>query len=539
MKVTKVVKHFLLRTKLYNFYLLKNNICDLSFTPKDAWPGDPVIGDQLVQGHYHLANEKIYSPENTLWQISNSNKFWLKEVHSFSWLRHLKARSGPLARKHAKYLILDWLNQYRSWNLQSWELEILSSRVSAWITNFDFLLAEKDKNFSETLLENLFKQIKHLRSQASISYFQSLKKDMGLELSSVKKIKILRGLFLSCICFDNENESFNKYSKILEQELEESFNNEGMHSSKSPSSQLTILGDLVTIREAMLSKQLNTPDFLELTINRSSHALRFFRKPNGSFATFNGSKKETKFLIDKILNLADGRARGKGPLNLSQSGFDKIVCQGTNIFVDTSCNNEKVLSKVPHAIEINIGKTKLLGSCGTIFEKNKDWKNSLLSASAHSVLVIENTDPQNSILENSPATYKRYQKNGSEVMYLSHSGYKNKFSAMCSRIIEVNKTGENIAVLDQIYSEKLLNFKIRMHLNPKLKVSLSLDKKTAIILFSDQGWKFKFQGNVKLALEPSIFVADDGMVKKTSQLILSGETINEKTEVLWGFTKGL
>ena len=78
-----------------------------------------------------------------------------------------------------------------------------------------------------------------------------------------------------------------------------------------------------------------------------------------------------------------------------------------------------------------------------------------------------------------------------------------------------------------------------MHLNPKLKVSLSLDKKTAIILFSDQGWKFKFQGNVKLALEPSIFVADDGIVKKTSQLILSGETINEKTEVLWGFTKGL
>ena len=163
----------------------------------------------------------------------------------------------------------------------------------------------------------------------------------------------------------------------------------------------------------------------------------------------------------------------------------------------------------------------------------------MLSASAHSVLVIENTDPQNSILENNPATYKRYQKNGSEVMYLSHNGYKNKFSAICSRIIEVNKTGENIAVLDQIYSEKLLNFKIRMHLSPKLKVSLSLDKKTAIILFSDQGWKFKFQGNVKLALEPSIFVADDGIVKKTSQLILSGETINEKTEVLWGFAKGL
>ena len=50
-------------------------------------------------------------------------------------------------------------------------------------------------------------------------------------------------------------------------------------------------------------------------------------------------------------------------------------------------------SKAPHAIEVYYGKNRLLGSCGTIFEKSQDWKKSLLSAAAHSMLIIEKTDP--------------------------------------------------------------------------------------------------------------------------------------------------
>ena len=139
MIIPKVIKILFFNTKLYNYYLSKTNISEISFTPKDAWPGDPVLGDQLVQGYYNLANKKIYSPDVTLWEISDANDFWLKEAHSFTWLRHLKARSGSLARKHARFLILEWLKLYENWNYKTWELEVLSRRVSAWVTNFDFL----------------------------------------------------------------------------------------------------------------------------------------------------------------------------------------------------------------------------------------------------------------------------------------------------------------------------------------------------------------------------------------------------------------
>ncbi len=537
MIILRVLKYFFFKTKLYNYYLSKNSITEISFTPKDAWPGDPVLGDHLVQGYYNLADKKIYSPDQTLWELQDKSTYWLNEAHSFSWLRHLKARSGSLARKHARYLILEWLKLYENWNYTSWELEVLARRISAWVTNFDFLLAEKDEVFSKILLKNLFKQIKFLRNQTNKSLFSKLEKKYGLEESSIKKIKILRGLILSSICFESQISGFNNYIKILEVELKKIFNIDGMHESKSPSSHLEILGDLVTIREAIASKQMKIPNFLDTLIKKAAHSLKFFRTPAGNLAIFNGSKQETKFLIDKILNQADGKARGRGPISLSQSGYEKLVCQGITVFVDTHYNNKKKSSKAPHAIEVYIGKTRMVGSCGTIYKKDKKWKDSLLSASAHSSLIIENTNAYYCDEPINLTSNKRYQKNGSEIVFLRHDGYRKKFSATCFRTIEVSRSGKNIAILDQINSDKLLKFDIRIHLNPKIRTSLSMDKKTAILIFDGHGWNFSFQGNVNLLLEPSIFVQDDGEVKKTNQLILQGETLKENTEVLWGFTK--
>ena len=535
----RLIKNYYLRSSIYNYYLLKNTTKEISFTPIDAWPGNPDLGDKIVQGYYNFTGQKSYSSDKTIWHINEKESDWFSEAHSFSWLRHLKARSGHLARKHSKFLILEWIKRYENWHPKTWEVEILSRRVSAWISNIDFLLAEKEEEFSNIFKKNLFKQIKHLHLNANNRYFVSLSKKLCYEVSAIKKIKVLKGLILSSICFDQEQNKFKKFLKLLELELKDNFNSEGLHASRSPSIQLAILGDLVTIREAINSKQEKVSENLNVTIKKASHSLRFFRTLSGELAIFNGSKEEKKILIDKILHVADGKSRGKGPASLTQSGFEKLMGKQTTVFVDTFKNYKGLLAKAPHAIQINVGGTKLLGSCGTVYKKNKQWRKSLLSAAAHSALVIENTSPYSGLAKKShrQATSKRFQKNGCEILHLVHYGYENFFSAVCSRTIELENTGKNIAVLDQIFSDKLLNFDIRLHLNPKVKVSLSLDKRKVIIILSDQGWIFNYEGNYNISLEPSIFASDNGVIHETNQIILKGETLQENTQILWGINK--
>ena len=86
-------------------------------------------------------------------------------------VKHLKARSGSLARKHTRLLILDWLKLYKNYNNKTWELEVLSRRVSAWITNFDFLLAEKDKKLFRYLIKKSFQTNKIFKKPNQKSFF--------------------------------------------------------------------------------------------------------------------------------------------------------------------------------------------------------------------------------------------------------------------------------------------------------------------------------------------------------------------------------
>ena len=62
------------------------------------------------------------------------------------------------------------------------------------------------------------------------------------------------------------------------------------------------------------------------------------------------------------------------------------------MLIDSFSSSNKTFSKTPHAIEVYIGKQRLLGSCGSSFSKNNDWKKILKSTAAHSTISIEDSD---------------------------------------------------------------------------------------------------------------------------------------------------
>ncbi len=537
MKIKKLFIKFILSSSLYNYLINRNELKEISFSPPDPWPGNPYLGENLFQGHYNLAGKKVFSPKAPIWRISEKDTNWQNEMNSFSWLRHLKARSGPLARKHARLLIINWLEINNKWNEDSWQLDILARRISAWITNIGFLFAEKDEGFSIKLRKSLLMQIKHLKHFSNKRYFSALDKDLGLEESSIKKIQIIRGLLLSTICFSEQEKKIKKSLHFLEEEILNDLNQEGVHLSRSPFTQLAILADLITIRDTLITANLEVPILLDNSVKKMSHALRFFRNLNGTLAIFNGSKKGEKFVIDKILSVADGKVRAKGPTSLTNSGFEKLSVPNVNIFIDALSSQNNVLSKCPHSIEIGIGKSRLLGSCGSIYGKNNKWKQLLMSSSAHSGLILEDTNPFVGKDSKQETFSKRYKKNGAEVIDLTHYGYYNRYSVICSRSIELGEDGRNIAGLDEVISETLKNFAIRFHFSPNIKISLSIDNNSAIIATNDQGWTFIFDGDVKLNLEPTIYVEDNGRIVSSSQLVLFGQTTNKKTSILWGFKR--
>jgi len=536
--IKKLFRRILLNNSIYDFYLSKNNQAKVLVTPQDPWPGDASIGEIIFQGDFNLSNKnKEILSQKLLWKINSNRDFWIEEIHTFSWLRHLKARSGPLARKHARKLIIEWLTKNSRWNERTWKLDILARRISAWTTNLSFLLAEKDEEFANILKSNLHKQIKHLNIFTTKNSLKKLDKIYEKENSSVKKFKILRGLLLSSVCFEGGEVSYKKSLNLLKEVISKDFNEDGVHISRLPSAQLSVLGDLVTMRDIIISAKFDVPEFLSKQITKSSHSLRFFRVLDGTLSVFNGSKRESKFVIDKILNVADGKVRAKGPLTLTSSGYIKLLVPDACIVLDSLSSKNDIYSTAAHAMEIYVGKHRLLGSCGSSFSKNKAWKKILKSTAAHSAVTIEDSNAFAGEDKRQKSFTKRYTRNGSEIVELIHYGYYSRYDSICSRKIELGNDGKNIAGLDKIESKKIIKFSIRFHFSSDIKVSLSLDKQSVVLATKDQGWRFLYEGEVKLSLDPSIFIEDDGRVKNTLQIVLSGSTKKPLTNILWGFKR--
>ena len=89
----------------------------------------------------------------------------------------------------------------------------------------------------------------------------------------------------------------------------------------------------------------------------------------------------------------------------------------------------------------------------------------------------------------------------------------------------------------KLKSKKLSKFSIRFHFSPDIKISLSLDKQSVVLATKDQGWRFLYEGDAKLSLDASIFIEDDGRIKNTLQIVLSGSTKKAQTNILWGFKR--
>ena len=452
-------------------------------------------------------------------------------------VKAFESKVWSFSKKTSKKTNTRLVEKNSKWNENTWKLDVLARRITAWTTNIGFLLAEQDEEFASILKSNLKKQIKHLNIFTTKKSLQRLDKIYEIESGSVKRFKILRGLLLSGICFDGGNNTYKKSLSFLQAAISHDFNDDGVHTSRLPSVQLTILADLVTMRDIMISAKLDVPDFLSMQIVKSSHSLRFFRSLDGTLSIFGGSKRESKFVIDKILNVADGKVRGKGPLTLSNSGYIKLLVPEVSIVLDSVASTRENYSTAAHSMEIYVGKNRLLGSCGSSFSKSTEWKKILKSTAAHSTVTLENSNAFVGEDSKQKSFTRRYTKNGSEIAELIHYGYFSRFSCICSRKIELGNDGKNIAGLDRIESKKLKKFAIRFHFSPEIKVSISLDKQSVVLATKEQGWRFLYEGDARLSLDPSIFIEDDGRVKNTLQIVLSGSTKKTQTSILWGLKR--
>lgn len=515
----------------------------LLIAPQDLRTGDPTIANEVYAGEFAFAGKVVVTEGRSPFEIAPPSREWSEQLLGFGWLRHLRAAATPIARENARSLVRDWISLHGRGHPVAWEPEILTRRVISWLTQAPLILQDADHFFYRSFLRSLSRQVRYLRRTA----FKS--RDGHPRLTGAI------ALALAGLCIADETSLLKRATRRLSHELDRQILPDGGHISRNPAVLVSLLLDLLPLRQAYAARNLPPPKALLNAIDRMMPMLRFFRHADGAFAQFNGAGLTPADSIATVLAYDD--ARGTPISNASHSGYQRMEAGLSLILADTGRPPPFGASQDAHAgclsFEFSHARSRLIVNCGMPAINRKAWQRVARATAAHSTATLNDTSSCRFMRETASSRYtgtpvvagpkdvraSRAERDGALFLRASHDGYARPCGLIHQRswLLSVDGTrldGEDVflAAPGKKASRRQNEYALRFHLHPDVKASRLADSSTVmLVLPRQQGWLFSAPGR-EVRLEESVFLSTSDTPRRTSQIVVYGRaTVSER--VVW------
>jgi uncharacterized heparinase superfamily protein len=477
-----------------------------------------------------LAGESI-SVDGSPWQIAASEP-WLEALHSFAWLRDLRAVGGDAARRHARQLTLHWLDRKPKHGDIGLRPDVTGARIANWIAFHDFFCASADDKFRARFFASLARQAR------------GLTRALPGDLSGAPLLFAIKGLLASAICLEGGEQRFAAAEKLLLRELTRQVLPDGVHAERCPSIHAEALTALIDMRALYKAARIVMPDLLQQTIDRMAPALRFFRHGDGGLALFNGGREEDALVLDTILTQADARAR---PMKrATAAGFDRLSLGRSIVIVDSGAPAPPGLDRRAHAgigsFEMSVGRQRFIVNCGA-HPGVGAWRNALAATAAHSTVTVADTNqveliPKGGVRRRPPSVESTREDSAHGMLLeITHHGY----AGLClahRRALFLSESGEHLRGEDSLVGGTRQSFTIRFHFHPDVHASLTGNGQTALLRLGDgSGWRFRSDLG-EVSIEDSVYFGTGAVPRRGSVLVISGQTEPDGgMTVRWAFRR--
>src|SRR6056300_214181 len=118
----------------------------------------PHLLSSLIKYQTQKINVDSISEEN-LWENENINNDNFKRLNNFYWFFTLDLKSS---RKKTQKIVSDWITKNHKYNSRSWEFDLTSKRIIAWLSNHSLTLEQADKAYQKIFNGMIQKQTNHL-----------------------------------------------------------------------------------------------------------------------------------------------------------------------------------------------------------------------------------------------------------------------------------------------------------------------------------------------------------------------------------------
>ncbi len=517
-----------LNSNIYNKKISKVSKKNLEYKPSQ------ILLDCIIK--YEKKKIKIEEFSlNLIWNNKNLKEKDYKKLHSFFWLFSLDLKSS---KKTTRETILSWIDSNSKYQSNSWDIDILSKRVIAWISSSKLTYEDGDEIYKRKFNDIIQKQINHLINEIERSEWVD---DKMIGCSAI----ILAGL-----SYKDETKYLSFGFNLLKKINKFSFDDYGFPKSRNIRQLYFYLKYYVLIREWLKESQTEIPEYIDESIYYLGQAYSLVWQKLKQNILFNGNHDSTNDDFDKYLERLGYKFKNE---NNESGGYVILKNKKISLIMDVGQNPEKKFSNNYQAgalsFEILSGNEKLISNSG-YFQNYKSKLNDISkSTAAHSTLIIDSSSSckwkkeinERSKVENGLKILKKsiiFEKNYWSINS-AHDGYNKKYGIIHDRQIEFYPEHSKFVGNDKLIIKKKIesiNFEIRFHFKPTIKLMKTQDGKSILIELSKEGWKFTCD-NHKLDIENGLYFGKKNSYMENKNIFISGMTQNENQTIKWELIK--
>jgi uncharacterized heparinase superfamily protein len=523
----KKVRSLYLGSNIYNRKITPSVIDYLEYHPS------PNLLDSLVKYNKKKVNIKNYSL-NKIWDSKNLKKKDYTNLNSFFWLFSLDLKSS---KKDTQNIILQWIDKNYRYNSESWDFDIVAKRIIAWTSNSRLTYEDSSADYRDNFNGVIKKQINHLINEITRSKWVD---DKMIGCAAI----ILTGL-----SYQNNDEYLKIGLDLLKKLVKSSFDNDGFPKSRNIRQLNFYLKYFILIREWFKESQNEIPDFINENIYYLGQAYAFTWKKNKTDMLFNGNHETNNIDFDHYLKKLGYNFKSS---TNELGGYVVLNNKKTSLMMDVGSSPDKKFSSNYQAgalsFEIISSGKKLICNSG-YFQNHNHRLNKLSKSSAiHSTLILDDrssckfneTKNESSTVTHGLKILKKnivFEKNYWKVN-AAHDGYLKQYGIIHERELEFYPEQIKFIGHDKIIFKnniKNINFEIRFHLEPNIKIMRTQDNKSILIDLDGEGWKFNSSNNMNI--DNGLYFGKKDSFVDNQNIIISGMTNGENQTIKWEITK--
>ncbi len=469
-----------------------------------------------------------------LWDNEKININNFKKLNNFYWFFSLDLKSS---KKNTQKIVYEWIKKNFKYNSRSWEFDLTSKRIIAWLSNHNLTIENSEKEYLNLFNKIIQKQTNHLINEVN----HSKKFD--------DKIIGCAAIILVGICYKDEKNYLTYGLNLLKKISNTTFDNYGFPRSRNIKQLIFYLKYYILIREWFKEAQINVPEHINETIHYLGQGYAFIWQNIRSDILMNGNNISNNSEFDQYLKRFNYKFKNE---NKEFGGYAILYNKKISIIVDVGPPpSSKFSSKYQSgalSFEINSNGKKLICNCGEYNGKNKKLIELSKSTATHSTLVLDDhsschykKNNENYFVNNNLKILKKnivFEKEYWKVK-AAHDGYSKKYYTTHEREIEFYPDKLKFIGTDRIINDKTnlnIKFDIRFHLEPNTKLMKTQDNKAILIELDDEGWKFTCD-NFDINIDNGLYFGKKNSYTQNQNIFISGITNTKSETIIWQLSK--